>query len=244
MKLSKRLIRDPSQSGWIVRGFEKELTRLLQNLKPLLREAIFGARELAVATDPEAAQDRVVEVVRTGYIEKASRVGSESTTKAYKQGQKGGAKWLRAAGVMVPLEAYETPADTLAIAALRTRNIGNLTGLGDEVVKNISRELTDGILKGEGAQAVAKRIDGVIDDGIVRARLIARTEVMYAYNTAAQERYRAAGIAEVEWLTAYDERVCDLCASRNGKRYKIGEVECPAHPDCRCVLLPVVEEAS
>jgi len=57
------------------------------------------------------------------------------------------------------------------------------------------------------------------------------------------DNYKKHGVAEVEWLAALDERTCDECDDLNGKKFPIDEVpNCPLHPTCRCVLLPVIAE--
>ena len=47
----------------------------------------------------------------------------------------------------------------------------------------------------------------------------------------------------MEWLAALDERMCDVCEAHHGKQYPINDhPEIPAHPNCRCILIPVIPE--
>mgnify|MGYP003295850755 CR=1 FL=1 len=40
-----------------------------------------------------------------------------------------------------------------------------------------------------------------------------------------------------------DERTCDVCGKLEGKRFPInGKMPVPAHPRCRCCIIPVVDE--
>jgi len=72
---------------------------------------------------------------------------------------------------------------------------------------------------------------------------MARTETMYACNEGAKVRYAQHGIEKVEWLTAWDDRVCPDCAALNGKVFTIAQAPpCPLHVQCRCTLMPVIEE--
>ncbi len=81
----------------------------------------------------------------------------------------------------------------------------------------------------------------------VRAEMIAVTETTRAYaegNTAAWEK---SGLVEGrEWQTANDELVCPICGPLHGTIAKMNEWfrgmyrNPPAHPRCRCVVLPVV----
>ena len=60
--------------------------------------------------------------------------------------------------------------------------------------------------------------------------------------TAAQKRYEDYGIKEVEVLVDEDERTCPICSKLEGKRVPIhGVMPIPAHPNCRCCIIPVVE---
>lgn len=80
-----------------------------------------------------------------------------------------------------------------------------------------------------------------------RAILIARTETASAYSAGSIAAYKASGVVgSVEWLTADDE-VCPICEGLNGTRADLGHAFAggvahpPAHPDCRCTVLPIVE---
>jgi len=48
-------------------------------------------------------------------------------------------------------------------------------------------------------------------------------------------------IMMAEWATAGDDRVCDECASLEGKIFTLEEIESmiPRHPQCRCIALPI-----
>lgn len=80
-----------------------------------------------------------------------------------------------------------------------------------------------------------------------RAYRIARTELSFAYNRGQLEAVRQAiesgwlpGQAKKVWLTAPDDRLCDICESLDGEErdldepFSIGEDAPPAHPNCRC----------
>jgi SPP1 gp7 family putative phage head morphogenesis protein len=76
-----------------------------------------------------------------------------------------------------------------------------------------------------------------------RATLIARSELSNAYVKGSLERAKANGGAYVRVLASNDERVCPTCASRNGRVYPVDQVRVPFHPRCRCVVVPVPNEA-
>jgi SPP1 gp7 family putative phage head morphogenesis protein len=80
----------------------------------------------------------------------------------------------------------------------------------------------------------------------VRAEMIARTEIIRALHLAAVEEYRQWGVKGIvvmaEWRTAHDAKVCAKCASMEGQVFTLDEIEykIPAHPDCRCFILPIM----
>lgn len=75
-----------------------------------------------------------------------------------------------------------------------------------------------------------------------RADALVRTEMAHIQTEAARQRYQDYGIQEVEILADEDERRCDVCGKLHEKRYPIGaNIPIPAHPRCRCCVIPVVE---
>lgn len=79
-----------------------------------------------------------------------------------------------------------------------------------------------------------------------RALTIAITEQNRAMTAAAIERYKQAEISKVEWEVSDP---CDKCAKNTnavrqiGQEFPSGNIQPPAHPHCRCVLLPVIPGA-
>lgn len=54
--------------------------------------------------------------------------------------------------------------------------------------------------------------------------------------------YEDAGIEKVRWITERDEKVCPICAPRDGKVYNIKEAPPKAHWRCRCWYKAVLNE--
>ena len=86
-----------------------------------------------------------------------------------------------------------------------------------------------------------------------RATMIARTEIQIAQNEGRYEGWKQAykeGFVDQQamkmWVTAEDERTCDICAPMNGETvpwngvFSIGLEKPIVHPHCRCtmVILP------
>lgn len=121
--------------------------------------------------------------------------------------------------------------------------------------------ITDGVKDGKSVANIRRDIeDAFISIRKVQAERITRTEVIKVSNMAAADAWEQSGVVESkQWLTAEDDRVEPICAAMNGKTielrgkfFKKGEEfmgmtfdyssikEPPLHPNCRCVLLPVV----
>lgn len=75
-----------------------------------------------------------------------------------------------------------------------------------------------------------------------RADTLVRTEVAHIQTEAAKQRYLDYGIREVQFWADPDERTCPECGKLHGKKYPVGaHVPLPAHPNCRCCIVPVVD---
>lgn len=119
----------------------------------------------------------------------------------------------------------------------------------------IAQIVTDGIGRGKGGKVLEGEIrtalQGARDpQGLTnrmgleqRAELIARSELANAYVGAQKAAAARNGYGYVRWIATKDERTCQVCGSRHGRIYRIGEVVAPGHPRCRCSLSPVATEA-
>jgi SPP1 gp7 family putative phage head morphogenesis protein len=74
-----------------------------------------------------------------------------------------------------------------------------------------------------------------------RADTLVRTELAHIQTEAAKQRYNDYGIEQVEIWADPDERTCEICGKLHKKKYPVGaHVPIPAHPRCRCCIVPVV----
>ena len=94
----------------------------------------------------------------------------------------------------------------------------------------------------EKAQGVESRRSARLNErmGIIgRAELIARTELATAYVQGQIKSARENGYQWGRWSAAA-ERSCGYCISRDGLVYLLDDIEAaiPAHPRCRCTVIP------
>lgn len=144
---------------------------------------------------------------------------------------------------------FNQPIHVDRMGLLFTRTFEDLKGIDAVMDSQISRILTQGMAEGLSPRTIARNINvfGVDRKGKVRARMLARTEIIRAHHVANVQEYRMAGIEKVkvkaEWVTA-GFNVCVICAGNEGKVFTLRQIEgmIPAHPNCRCVIAPIVED--
>ena len=84
-----------------------------------------------------------------------------------------------------------------------------------------------------------------------RAELIATTETAFADESGSMIAYRQSGVVVGKrWLVGNQPVVCEICADNAaqgviplGKEFNSGHDAAPAHPRCRCTILPVTKKA-
>lgn len=122
----------------------------------------------------------------------------------------------------------------------------------DKMVQIIKQGLDEGL----SIPNIRRNMSEAFDDlSKVQAERIARTEVIRTSNEAAIDAWVESGVVEgKQWFTAEDGRVDSECAELNGKIVwtlkgdfyeKDGEFDNgdpPLHPNCRCVVLPVIDK--
>jgi SPP1 gp7 family putative phage head morphogenesis protein len=124
----------------------------------------------------------------------------------------------------------------------------------DDFVKRIRRAITQSQINGDSIQQAVKRLAdelgvdvgrGGAERGLyARLEMIARTEILRASNMGAMAIYEANQdvLKGWEWVATKDERTCDICGPRDGKKHAFDSnaTKPPAHPRCRCSVAPVL----
>lgn len=126
--------------------------------------------------------------------------------------------------------------------------------VSEVTLQRVRRVLEQGVSEGLGTEEIARRIEQSNAVNRVRARVIARTEIISASNAAADLGARSTGLTlEKEWLTAIDGREREDHAIANGQTVAMDEdfivggeqAKYPGDPrlsaenviQCRCVHL-------
>ena len=114
----------------------------------------------------------------------------------------------------------------------------------DTTVRDIGNAIGEAIELGLPAERAAKRIMTHVANP-ARALSIAITEQNRAISYATVNRYKEAGLDQMEWEVSSP---CDKCAQNAnqvvqiGQQFRSGATQPPQHPHCRCVLLPVLPD--
>lgn len=119
----------------------------------------------------------------------------------------------------------------------------------------LTQILTEGIDQGQSIPDIESAIRAKFGQyRKMQSERIARTEILRASNAGQLDAYQQSGVVQAkQWYTAQDGRVDEECAALDGKivslsadffetDYGSGEMP-PLHPNCRCVVLPVVDRA-
>ena len=131
-----------------------------------------------------------------------------------------------------------------AFQSLLSRSGVAIRGLDKTGYDRVGTALSRSIRLGLGDTNAAKLINDAIGDP-ARALTIAITETNRAVSLGAMKTYREAGLEKMSWAVSDP---CPECAQNQGQVVEIGGTfnsgaqQPPAHPNCRCALLPVLPE--
>ena len=141
--------------------------------------------------------------------------------------------------------SFSGPEAVTKLKLLQTRAYEGLRGITSGMSTRMGRVLADGLAAGKGLEEIAKDLTWEVTGvSLVRARTLARTEIMHAHAEGQLDSYEALGAEEIgvmaEWSTAGDDRVCPVCAPLEGVVMSIKEARglIPRHPNCRCTFIP------
>lgn len=105
----------------------------------------------------------------------------------------------------------------------------------------LNEELIHCVATGKKTTQLKKILQERFSVSYTNADMLVRTEMAHIQTQAAKKRYEDAGVLEVEIWAPKDERQCEVCGELHQKKYPMGAaVPIPAHPRCRCCVLPVI----
>ena len=132
-----------------------------------------------------------------------------------------------------------------------------VSDLSDATQSGIAQQLRIGIAQSETLPQLIRRVMGTArgegryfggerQKALRHAEGIARTSVNHIANSAHLDTYRQNEdiLTGVEWTAAFDSRTCVICAGLDSRVWQLDDESLqrpPAHPQCRCILVPVVD---
>ena len=133
-----------------------------------------------------------------------------------------------------------------ALQAFMDRNRSSIPVIADRRLRVFAQVLAEAKARGMTAKELAQALrDALQDDAWVR--MVALTELTRASAEAARAVYTAAGITRWRWVT--EPGACPVCVANEeagprviGGAWPNGSEAPPAHPHCRCSVLPEIDE--
>lgn len=116
----------------------------------------------------------------------------------------------------------------------------------DKLQEALNQGLIDVVVAGKDTKELKKQLRSHLKEqfqhSYSRVNTLVNTEMAHIQTQAANDRYKDAGVEWVEIWASKDERRCDVCGELHQKKIRVGEhIPIPAHPNCRCCLLPVID---
>ena len=137
---------------------------------------------------------------------------------------------------------------TPGLRSLVEKRFVTIKGMNDTQYKRLGNILQAGLTRGDSTSTLASNISTYMNRDRSWAETVARTETRSAVTSASLDSYRDSQIELVEWLTA--DGGCEICGEYEAMGpvpidEGFGDVDGPpAHPNCLCVILPVISDTS
>ena len=110
------------------------------------------------------------------------------------------------------------------------------------LAQTLNEELIHCVVTGQKNTYLKQQLQERFNVSYSRADSVVRTETAHIQTQAAKQRYKDYGIEEVQVWADKDERQCSECGKLHKKKFPAnGPMPIPAHPNCRCCIVPVVE---
>lgn len=133
-----------------------------------------------------------------------------------------------------------------AIARRTTETIHKRTyALSRDAEVAMKRALSRGVALGLNPRRTAARMLTSVEDsfngGLARALVIARTETLDAYRTAAQQAHSANRdvVRGWQWIATLSTRTCPACIAQHGSKHPLSEPGPHDHHQGRCARMPI-----
>lgn len=118
-------------------------------------------------------------------------------------------------------------------------------GNTEKLIETLNDELINCVATGRNTNELKQLLQERFNVSYSNADSIVRTETAHIQTQAAKQRYIDYGVQQVEVWAEKDERQCKVCGKLHKKVFNVNEtIPIPAHPRCRCCIIPVVDDKS
>jgi SPP1 gp7 family putative phage head morphogenesis protein len=132
--------------------------------------------------------------------------------------------------------AINTPLDKMTFS---DRIWNNQKALTNRLYNDVRKAL----VTGKSPEKLARQIKKDYGVTAYQASRLINTEVAKSVMYAQDQVYQDSGVvSQVLWDATLEENTCDDCADLDGQYFdKNDHPDCPYHPNCRCCIVPVVD---
>ncbi|RXS84247.1 phage portal protein [Streptomyces sp. TM32] len=136
------------------------------------------------------------------------------------------------------------PDGSNGLTGLLERDGVTIQSIAGNRMDKMAEALSGALDRGDSTDTLARELRDVLDDPAWAER-VAVTEISRAISAASLATYQANGVGAKSWLSAVDERVCEVCLRNEGvgaipltAAFPNGAQSPPGHPSCRCTIYP------
>lgn len=227
----------------LVKDAEAEITKVLNGALVAQRKAV-TQRIDKVVSKAEEAPKLVIPAAVFAFTQKEKARIFRIFEKVYLDGAQRATKQV--AEVLVGTD-YSVKAFRDKAADWAAKNGAKLLkGVSDTTRDFVNRAVARGIDEGFSVSEIADTLKGGYAFSEDRAYVIANTETARADVEGNLEAYREAKVEMKRWLLGAG--ACELCQTNAAQgaipmdeAFSSGDMAPPAHPNCRCDILPVLE---
>ena len=117
----------------------------------------------------------------------------------------------------------------------------------EKLVDTLNEKLVECVVTGKKTTELKKELQERFNVSYNQANTLVRTEAAHIETQAAAQRYKDYGLTKYEFLGRDEHDIgCD-CKKLNGKVFYYSEMKTgvnapPLHPNCRCAIIPVIDD--
>lgn len=226
-------------------AFQELLTKAItKHVEAVVTESVVADAKSVVEKADEALNKKILAILRKSWKPFNKFLSKEKTLNyLIWSGEKGG----QAAADLMGVDGSFKLKNSKLVAQLEKRTTFLLDSMDETTLESVRVALVNGISKDLTISEIQTSIHAKFQDEIspYRAEMITRTEFANAATVVSKETYTKNGVEQWQWIQpAGDDD--DVCTENDGEIVDIGDTfpsgddRPPAHPNCKCDVIPVL----